>query len=92
MKVRIGKSDMDRLVDAVHDDPVEGFWDIWRTIEPEWDNLPPKSVRPGDYVLTHAQSTELVGAMKEGCVINDLDTWVAIGTWLQNGPGTEEAA
>ena len=86
--VLLGTKDMDRLVAAFHDDPVQGFVDMWHTVEPEFDTM--ETVVPGDYQLTREQSNVLTAAGLEGCRLNDIDTWVIMGLWLNKGPSTSE--
>ena len=84
--VRISANDMARLVAASHADPIDGFVEMWRTIEPEWDDL--DEVTPWHYELTKEQSTELTEAGLKGCRDNAIDTWTIMSLWLNNGPST----
>ena len=87
--VLLSTRDLDRLVGVFHADPVNGFIEMWRTIEPEFDFL--AEVTPWDYLLTREQSNILTEAGLEGCRRNGLDTWTIMGLWLNNGPSTEES-
>ena len=86
--VIIDPTTMARLVDALHANPIDGFVEMWRVLEPSWDDL--ETVTPGDYALLPEQSAQLLEAGKEGCFRAGIDTWVIMGLWLNKGPATEQ--
>ena len=87
----IDKATMERLVALSETDPVAGFVEMWRVLEPTvTDDGPDGTFAPWDYTLLPAQSKRLVEAGLEGCRHQGIDTWTIMGLWLNNGPSTEQ--
>lgn len=82
----IDAATMERLVVALEADPIEGFIEMWRALEPEWDTA--ESVDPRNYTISRDQSDRLLEAGKVGCANIGANSWVIMGLWLNNGPST----